>query len=497
MPAPKKKKTSVKKPVAPATGDAASAPKPQASSYLGGNFSSTVYSPARRIWYGSMPQDQRKDMTAYDRLTMVQKSRYAEKNYPPAVQAGNDLVTYVVGDGITATSHASSPENAKLYTDYYTQYGHRMDITGRFSDAQVQAIIARTAFYDGEIFLIKVRDKDGNPKVQLVETHRVGNPKNEEAPKGMWDGCQLGQYGEIVGWNIYNDDGTSRFIKNEAVMQVANITRSSAVHGIPALQHVLSSLQDQTEIFELEKKAVKDVGDVTRVLTKTGGAIDESMVADLNGLGQASGGSVGEEMGGKMLVLEPGEDMKVVMPNRPSPAWTGFNAALERAIAQGVLPYEFTADPTKAGGASMRLIAAKADRFMGQWQTLVIEQYCNPMWAYVIGDAIAKGELPEDPNWMDVSWTTPKSVSVDAGRDSANDREDLRMGLISFTELYKRRAMDYRKDLEQKCQDMRFAHDMAAKYGLDVEEVVMIARNSFLNIVPESQAPASDAPPTA
>ena len=98
------------------------------------------------------------------------------------------------------------------------------------------------------------------------------------------------------------------------------------------------------------------------------------------------------------LALEPGEEFQSFQSNRPSPAFTGFLAALERDIAQGVLPYEFVSDPTKAGSASIRLISAKAGRVFGKYQTVMITTLCHPTWGYVIGQAIANGE-PQHVAW--------------------------------------------------------------------------------------------------
>ena len=220
---------------------------------------------------------------------------------------------------------------------------------------------------------------------------------------------------------------------------------------------------------ELEKLAVKDNADVTRVIKKSGGFIPGDMKRELGGSDPSNLGYQYASMGGKILALEPGEEFQSFQSNRPSPAFTGFLAALERDIAQGVLPYEFVSDPTKAGSASIRLISAKAGRVFGKYQTVMINTLCNPTWGYVIGQAIANGELPDDPCWNEVSWTTPKSVTVDAGREAANDREDLRLGLLSFSEIYNQRGMNFEEEAEIKAQNVRYLLDLSKTYGVPFE----------------------------
>jgi hypothetical protein len=94
-------------------------PKAQAAQAWSSNFQNAGMSFARRAWYGSTPQDARKDVSQYDRQSLLQKARYAEKNYPSMVQYVNDMVMYVVGDGSKPTSHAADPAKARLYEDYY------------------------------------------------------------------------------------------------------------------------------------------------------------------------------------------------------------------------------------------------------------------------------------------------------------------------------------------------------------------------------------------
>jgi hypothetical protein len=66
------------------------------------------------------------------------------------------------------------------------------------------------------------------------------------------------------------------------------------------------------------------------------------------------------------------------------------------------------------------------------------------------------------------SWTTPKSVTVDGGRDAANDRNDVEMGLLSMSELYAQRGLDFRQEMEKRAQDMNYIVGLAKQSGLPV-----------------------------
>jgi capsid protein len=100
---------------------------------------------------------------------------------------------------------------------------------------------------------------------------------------------------------------------------------------------------------------------------------------------------------------------------------------------------------------------------------MIIESFCQPTWEYIIADGIARGEIPDDPRWWSASWTTPKSVTVDAGREAANDRADIEMGLMSMSELYGQRGLDFRSEMEKRAADMAHIQNLARQYGIPFE----------------------------
>ena len=448
-------------------GKPAKAPAPQASY---GGWQSIGITHARRAIYGKEAGDLRRDLTPYDRLSMVKKCRWAERNSGLFKQILADMVLYTVGDGIKPQSHASTPEMQERYEAYFAEKAKRIDITNRFSFYQAQAILLRGMIRDGDSFAAKVRNATGEAKLQLMEAHRVGDPLEDSVViPGIHDGIIFGPYGEYVACNVYKSDGGNRQILAQSMMHIVDHEYASGARGIPLLQHSINSIQDEMEILALEKQGVKDNADVTRVITKQGGTLDQDTASELGALSTPSYTAIANTMGGKLLVLDQGEALTSHMSNRPNPTFTGFLAALERDISQGVLPYEFVGDSSKLGGATVRLITAKAGRVFSKYQQIIIEQFCVPTWGYIIGQGIAAGEIPDDAGWNRVSWTTPKSVTVDAGREAANDRADVEMGLLSMSELYAQRGLDFRTEMQKRAADMVHIKDLASEYGIPFE----------------------------
>ena len=454
----------------PKTGQGASL-KPQAAvmdtqgSGFGGSYSgwqSTMFSNSRRAIFGQAPGDLRQDLTPWNRMAMIRKCRWAERNSGLFKQILADMCLYTVGDGIKPQSHASTPEMQERYEAYFAEKAKRIDITNRFSFYQSQAILLRGMIRDGDSFAAKVRNGAGEAKIQLMESHRVGDPLDENVViPGIHDGIIFGPYGEYIACNVYKSDGSNRQILAQSMMHVVDHEYASGARGVPLLQHSINSIQDEMEILALEKQAVKDNGDVVRTISKQGGTLDQDTANELGALNVPSYTSIANTMGGKLLVLDQGESLNSFQSNRPNATFNGFIAALERDISMGVLPYEFVSDPSKLGGASIRLVTAKASRVFGKYQNTIIETFCVPTWGYIIGQGIASGDIPDDPQWNEVSWTTPKSVTVDAGRDAANDRNDVEMGLLSMSELYAQRGLDFRTEMDKRANDMAFIIEKA------------------------------------
>lgn len=445
---------------------AAASPGPTFNNqYSGNQWGSTVTTYARRVIYAPQPDDLRRDLAPWDRNEMVKKCRWAERESPLFRQILNDITTYVVGDGIKWQSHAENPETARLHEEYFAAKAKRLDVSGK-SFFQSQAIMVRSMFRDGDAFCIKA-ELNGEAKTQIIEAHRVGDPTDSDTPADCWDGIGFGKYYEPIYYVVYTADGGFRKVEAQSVMHIVDMETASGSRGVPVLQSSLNAVQDTKEILDLERRAVRDNGDVVRVIKKGSGFMDEDAASEVASNHQ-SAENIASQMGGKSIVLESTDSFESFESKRPNSTFVGFLAALEKDICS-ILPYEFVKDPNAAGGAAVRLVTAKAARVFGKYQNIIIERFCQPTWEYIIADGIAKGEIPDDPRWWAASWTTPKSVTVDAGREAANDRADIEMGLMSMSELYGQRGLDFRSEMEKRAADMAHIQNLAKQYGIPFE----------------------------
>ncbi|CAB4162285.1 COG5511 Bacteriophage capsid protein [uncultured Caudovirales phage] len=429
-------------------------------------FSSVSMSSNRAVIYGTAV-DFSTDYTPSDRIEMIKRLRYGERNCGLIRQILNDYVTYVVGDQITPQSHCKDQAKADQYEAYFKQASKTLDSSGRFGWGEILRIVLRGALRDGDSFVVLVNDQDGKAKLQLLEGHRIGNPEGQEVPKGMLDGVSFDAQGRIKSYNVLQGDRTNRTIPAASVCQVCEYDYSSGSRGLPLLQHSWTDIQSEDDLLKLEMLAVRNDTDVTRVLKKQGGFIPTDMASELSGSTGGSLDAVASRMGGKLVALEPGEDLVSLESKRPNGNFVKFLEAIQRDISRGTgLPYEFSGDSSSVGGAALRLVNARADRAFNRWQTILIDRLCIPTWNWVIGSAIANGDLPDSPDWFNVSWTTPKRLTVDAGRDAAQERADIELGLLSLSEAYSARGLDFKQEAIKRAQDFKYLMALAEKEGL-------------------------------
>lgn len=421
-------------------------------------------SPRRANVPGSAPRDASLDLTPGVRSELVRRSRYLAHNSGFIREMVGSMALYSVGDGLRPQAESCNREWNREAEAYFNRWSRHAELTGRFNLTQCEHLVCRAIDTDSEIFLYKVESK-GQQKIQLVETHRIGSLSDD---KDCIDGIRLDDNGAPVAYTLLHDDGTTQELPAAHVLHVFDPDSPSQLRGCPSLQHSINHIIDEMELLTLEKHAVKDNADITRVLTT---ARDDADDGDFRlGVDKAPDGAdsgwLQRILGGKLVKIQPGEDIKPFESSRPSPTFTGFLENLRRDSALGMLPFEFAADSSKLAGAGVRLTVAKADRRFSYRQTLLIDRMLRPLWLWVIGHAITEGKLEAVEGWTEVNFTTPRRVTVDAGREAMQNRADVEAGLKTLTDHFAELGMDIHEEMEKRAQEMKLIEETARKYGI-------------------------------
>jgi capsid protein len=300
----------------------------------------------------------------------------------------------------------------------------------------------------------------------------------------------LDAWGAPIFYRALEDSGKSRDLPSASVLHIHEPEWAGGVRSHPTIQHSINHVLDEIELLALEKHAVKDNADISRILKTARGELDD------NGdfiVGGAAGNNDPSDpvtlqkiVGGKLVALKPDESIESFQSNRPSPTFTGFLEHLRRDSALGMIPFEFAADSSKIGGAGVRLIVAKADRRFSFRQMILERRLIRPIWTYVIGDAINRGLLPPIEGWWKISSVPPKRVTVDAGREAQQNRADVEMGLKTLSDHFQELGADFGEEIERRASDAKLILETAEKYGIPVE-MLWKPSGSSLTPIPERE----------
>ena len=426
-------------------------------------FESANRSPRRANVPGSAPRDTNLDLTPGVRSELVRRSRYLMRNSGFIREMVSNMALYSVGDGLRPQAVSVDSAWNRAAECYFNRWSRRAEVTGRFNLAQCEQLICRAVDVDGEIFVLKT-EENGELKIQLIETHRIGDSNDTDE---MSDGVRMDAKGRPLSYRLLKDDGSFSDLPAEHVLHIFEPDSPSQVRGCPSLQHSILHILDEIELLSIEKLAVKANSDVTRVLTTDRADADDSdFTLGSPASERTDSDSLQRILGGKTVSLAPGEDLKPFESSRPSPTFTGFLEHLRRDSALGMLPFEFAADSSKLAGSGVRLTVAKADRRFSNRQQLLIDCLLRPLWLWVIGHAIAAGKLEAVENWTEVNFTTPRRVTVDAGREAMQNRADVQAGLKTLSDHFAELGMDFHEEIENRAREMQHIKETAAKYGI-------------------------------
>lgn len=429
---------------------------------IGQSFESAITSTSRGNPNSPSPTDAKFELTSLARSELVRKSRWLEKNSGHIRGILRDLKVYGIGKGIYPNAKSDNQDWNRLAEEWFYRWSRRCDITNRFSLKECQAMILRSLIVDGEVFAIKVFDAFNRPKIQIIESHRLMSPDRDTNPN-IVDGIEFDKFGRIL--NYYFLIGENNEVKKVPAMAVIHIfdaERVSQARAYPQIQHTINDVIDRKEILALEKKKVKSISDIVHVIKGGNVSLDGDYKVDV---GASSDGTspdiLNKILGGKNVKIEADESLDVHESNIPSPTFTGFIDTLDRSGSLGVLPYEFAIDSSKVGGASVRLIASKTQRYIDDMTQIIDERFNDAIWFFIIGWAIDNGELPTQSWWWYCTWTHPKKLTVDAGREEQQNRANVEMGLKTIEESFSECGLDFEDEMRTRASNARFIMTLA------------------------------------
>jgi lambda family phage portal protein len=435
--------------------------------------------------------------TLPDLDTLRARSRDLVRNDPLAQSAIATKVVNVVGTGHVVRpeidherlgiSRDQADEWEGLALDIWTNWAESpdCDVTRTQTFAELEDLMYRSRLLSGDVLAIRrFRPRKGRllaTCLQVVEADRLSNPNWQPDSATLAGGIALDEDGAPTHYHFANRHAIDRHRQGAVSWQTIPAYDRAGdklvlhVHGVrwrpdmsryaPLLAPVIESLKQRSRYSEAELMAAVVSACFTIGLRSEDGDLGAQLGATNAASGQSKGAApINIVEPGQIFDILPNEEVKGFTPGRPNPQFSPFIDAIAQEIGTGTdLPYELLMKKFQASYSASRAALEMAWQFFRTDRKLHVTQFCKPVYADVIAEAIARGRLKApgffaDPlirsAWLNAEWMGPARPTIDPTKDADADAKYLDMGATSLTRITAERfGADFRSVRRRRSQD--------------------------------------------
>lgn len=405
----------------------------------------------------------------------------------------------------------------KLAFEWLTQWHKVMDIAGWPYDYESYCeTLLINHIVDGDPFTLLTEDANGNPRVQMIGSHRVGSRfltgqtatvklsgtglyvDNVLLDDGMppakaeveWiapviDGCVVDNNGAALAYRVYTDPAVSQRYQDYSARSIFPAFLPivpGQLRGFSMLASSVFDWQDIREYRRFELIAQKAFASRTIVETNEDGEANGGQPlpapAQFDSTGKMTALAREQLDGGTITYLKAasGSKLEAFDYSRPSKDAQSFQETSIRDAMRGTeWDKFFSLDPQAVGGAPMRVIVDKINRVLRKRRRLVGKNILRAD-IYALSRAIANGELPFAPDWYKWTHQGPPDVTADRRYDSQTDELEYNRGWATLEDIEKRRNGDWLAKREQREIEVKDkltrAKRLADEFGISIQEAM-------------------------
>lgn len=446
------------------------------------------------IW--SWVTDSRFDATQADRWEMMRKARYFEANSPLVQRLADLWEQYTVGaNGLLVCPQSSDDEWVSAAKGWYDEWGAAPDLCSLHGMATLQSLASRLWFIDGEVFILKTRSLKPpyRPRIQLLESHRVGTPSHLSSAEGLTivDGVQLDAKGKPIFYWVRDDFNGNEYrpIAAENIIHIFEPSRVGMYRGLTHFYAVMNPLHDLDDLMLLEMGAAKDAAKTQKVVKRASGeAMEDDWDDEDKAQGSATDGDGESEkksshseyyervFGSETKFLFEGDEYEQFVSNRPSVAQQWYWKFLIEQVCSGVgIPMLMVYPDTMQGTVYRGVLDTAAGFFRAR--SKVMQDAFRDVWRYAIDfGARVDVRIADRPvDWQAAMVRPPRSANVDVGRQSAAMLAEVEAGLRTFASVYGETGDDWQEQLTQRAKEVKFIDTLAKKYAVPPQLITRFA----------------------
>jgi phage portal protein, lambda family len=439
------------------------------------------YDAARQdnLWINWVAQNQPGELQDVKaRPIMIARCRDLERNSDTAGGIASAIRRNVIGKGLQLQSRVlfrdygeMDETSIKKIEAYWRKFIRKenCEVQGKHSFRKICAMIQDRLTFDGEVFFIKIYDATGEfPfKLQMMEYDQLdmnqfqnGNTKNQ-----IYSGIEVDEHGRPVAYWFRQVDPMGiremQPIRVEAarVIHLAEITRSSQIHGIPRIAKSVSRIRDIDSYIEAERIKSRLAACFGMVIE----ADNSRMTPVFNSPTNSSYDGV-EIAPGMVSRLNPGETIKVVAPNITTYVndFTRLNVRMAGS-GQGFSYEQVSRDYSQTNYSSARQGLLEDQKTFGVMQEEIIEDFCEVIFKAAIEAGVLSGALElrnffENPDrYYEHKWIPPGWSWIDPQKEINAHALGIALGITTLEEVCASLGKDWAEVLRQRSREVQEA----------------------------------------
>lgn len=431
--------------------------------------------PAWRNSAGWCPSDGSAEaLNSFNRDIARRKARHLERNSEIVNSILNAFERNVVGKGFNLQVRTEDQDWNNLLEELWSEFSRpgNCDVSGKFSLNEILRMIVRRRLVDGGILAIKVINNDMRIpyQIQLAEVDELEGPATLKSPGGnvIIGGIEVNSFGKPLSYYLrkYSFDTYVQLeperIDAKRVYFLAEHSRPSEVREMTPLVRTLDKIHDLDEFFEAVAFKQKINAAIAVWITTekdAGPTVGSSLV---NGKKESREPGKGERVvPGSVKYLDPGQDIKTLVPGGQSSELADYNLAQLRQISAGHgLSYEMVSrDVSQVNYSSARQNLLEDWKVFEQEQQFLIDHFLNFVFEDVVTTAILSGRIPKGKYPSDFFENREKYLKhefigqglpwIDPYKEALANKIMLETGQTNLKEIFAKKGKDWEEELDQ------------------------------------------------
>ena len=482
----------------------------------GGYSSNRLYRASRqtdikdRQLLSDLNRDAWRNISPSGRKQLVTIGRFLYANFAPIRAAVNEAADYA-SQGFVPQFCGKDKAWGGEAEEWLYEHDKIADIRGNPYSMQVfRRNLALASMRDGDMATLLVGEDGEYPLIQPIGCHRVTSDASHERVVGgefdgafICDGVITNDYGRAIGYRLDEPSAPGGFRDISARNMILSYRPdfTDQVRGFSAIGVAAFDSQDIQEARGYNLLAQKVAASIALIEENETGEADAAKAIVSGGASDTDGNkssiSAEQHEGGMIRYFKAGTNSKLTSfsYDRPGANSQEFESRILRAALAGMgWSVDFSLDPTKAGGAQMRVVLDKINRAIIGIQEYVLRPTLARIDGWRIAKAIKLGLLRPSPEWYKWDYTGAERPTADRKYESDVDLTEMGAGARTLKDVAAKRGGYWQDTREQQSVEVNDlltrAQADAKKFGISIEQAITLYRtvgnySTITNSAPE------------